>query len=255
MSFHTQPTGKGGTGNRLKPVVVQYDDVVRVIDAGYGDFGASASHCVGVIPIPEDIGPDNLVTQLVMTEAAAGFYTFDAATLAGSPFFTLNGFGGSLGALPGTTVFKNEPGVGELLRISSGLFPAEDAWYLIAICELPTPGVLTTIGDCIDFQIVYVQDQALSVISSSSPAGIDTDMLDRALALAGHNVRMRNTTFVEGLVATREIVGANRDLEAIGTPALEDPDSDVGSGVLVRQKLTLTPDSVRNPAADISEDF
>lgn len=255
MSFHTQPTGKGGNGNRLKPVVVQYDDVVRVIDAGYGDFGASASHCIGVIPIPETIGPDNLVTQLVMTEAPAGDYTFDATTLAGSPFFTLNGFGGSLGALPGTTVFKNVVGVGELLRISSGLFPAEDAWYLVAVCELPTPGNLTTIGPCIDFQIIYLQKQALDVISSSAPAGIDVDMLDRALALAGHNVRMRNPTFVAGLVATREIVGADRTLEATTTPELEDPNSDVGSGTLVRQRLTLTPDSVRNPSADISEDF
>lgn len=255
MSFHTQPTGKGGSGDRLSPVVVQYDDVVRIIDAGYGDFGASASHCVGVVPIPETIGPDNLVTQFVMTETPAGTYTLDAPTLAGAPFFTLNGFGGSLGALPGTTVFKNVVGVGELLRISSGIFPAEDAWYLVGVFELPTPGVLTTIGSCIDFQIVYVQKQALEIISSSAPAGIDVDTLDRALALAGHNVRVRNSTFVDGLVATREVVGADRDLDALTTTELEDPDSDVGSGLLVRQRFTLTPDSVRNPSADLSGDF
>lgn len=252
--FHGVPGGKN-VSRKTEPAVISYGDTLRVTSGSYEfGFGATAeSHCLAIWPMSQPVGPDPLVSALEMPEITTGVYQLDSTLLTSGAFFNAVEGGGTLGAAPALTIFKEDAGE-PLLRIESTLFSTEDVWYLVGVCTLATPGDIATVENLVDFQVVYLQGTQLDVISSAALVGIDSTTLDIALAAAGHNVRLHSVTFIDGRPATRVITGADNSLEAVGTPELEDPDSTVGAGTTFNQLITMTPDSNRLPSTDISED-
>lgn len=257
MAFHSEPTGKGGAGvgDKLSPAMVRYDDVM-FIDVGtyaFGFGGGQRNHCVCVIPITMPSGADPLRSAFTMTYAAVNMYTLD--TTIGRFFDSVQMIvnGAAPGAAPATSVFKNN-GATEILRIDGTLFPTEHAYYLVGVCENNNaPAGPLVVGRLLNFRMVFVQRRSLSIFDAVA-AGVDTATLNFALTLAGHNVKLRDPAFIDGLPSQRTVVGFDRALEAVGTPSLEDPDSDEGITGDLDLLVTSTPDAYRNVAQDLSTD-
>ncbi len=255
MAFHSEPAGKGGagSGDKLSPSPVRYGDAL-FMDIGsysFGFGGGQRNHCIAVVPFTQPTGPDPLRSNYNMVWSAGNQYTIPANIGRFFDAVDLIVNGAAPVAAPGTAIFKNS-GATEILRVESTLFPTEHAYYLIGVCaNLNAPAGPLSIGKLLDYRIVFLQKRTLSIYDAAA-AGIDTATLDIALALAGHNVKMRDAVFIDGVPATRRIVNFGRSLYAGTTPSLDDPDSDEGLAATVDLTVTSTPDAYRNVQQDIT---
>ncbi len=253
--FSGTPVGKGGvgTGDKLVPVPLRYNEQIVFSNAGYHfGFGAdNRDHCVCVIPITKPTGPDNLLSSFTITEGPAGQYTLN--TTVGRFFDAVQAkINNVLGSAPATSIFKQSGGV-EYLRIESTMFPNEATYYIVGVCaNLNAPSGPLSVGKLIDWKLVFVNKLALSIFDAAA-GGVDTTTLDIALALAGHNVKLRDAAFIDGLPATRTIQRFSRALDAVSTPSLEIVSSDEGiaSPALT---VTSTPDGFKNIRQDVTKE-
>lgn len=249
------PLGKGGVGvgDKLVPIPIQYGEQIVFSNASYKfGFGAdNRDHCVCIIPIPMPTGPDQLVSSFTMTEGPADQYTLD--TTVGKFFDAVQMKNDNvLGAPPAVTIFGQSAGV-ESVLIDITLFLNDSTYYLVGVCaNLNAPAGPLSVGKLIDWKFVYLQPLDLSIFDPAV-SGVDTTTLDIALALAGHNVKLRDATFIDGLPATRVIQRFARAADALTTPSLEDPDSNeiVATPTLT---VTATPDVYKNVREDITTD-
>lgn len=251
MPYYGDPAGKGGVGigAKLQPTPVNYNDVLT-FDAGYlFGFGAdNRDHAIWVsAPLAPTTGPDPVNATLELAESSAGVYTL-VGTPGGRVFDGVDCYDQAAGtplALVGTDAW-DKIGAVHRLRIEATNFPTDDCYYVIAVAEnTNAPGGPLDLGDLVDIIVVFVRAQELSIFESIS-GGIDTATLNIALALAGHNMKMRNAAFIQGLPATKDLVGFERARDAVTTPTLEDPDSNEGIDGAIAQSVVTTPDSYWN---------
>lgn len=251
MSFHGDPSGKTGVGNKLLPRVLSYDDsLVFEASSGYdfGFGGGSRNHYVAIALFDnavggQPVGVDPLVSNFPITDLGNGQYQLNAPS--GLVNFD------SVTNAPATTIFNRVNSL-DRLRIEGTLFPLEGRYYFVGVGINDNPGAALVPGNIIDFAVVYVERVVLEIYQTSI-AGIDTATLDIALALAGHNLKVRNPTFINGQVSTRRLIGFQRALNVGTTPSLEDAADDTGIGSL-DLTATTTPDELQHPQLEVTGD-
>jgi len=252
MPIFAQPLGKGGVGvgTKLGVAVVSYEDSILFNTGAYnfGFGGGNRDHAVYVSqPLTPATGADPLRFLIPLTEGVtAGEYSL--AAFGGTIFDSVQAIdqsSGGAGTLPPTTVFNNVA-TGPVLRIEPSVFGTEHAFYLVAVVQnLNAPAGPLAPGNIIDFQMIFLQKEVLDIYSAVF-AGVDETMLGQALFLAGHNLKVPQTTYIEGLPATRQIHGFDPSLTPTTTPTLETPTDTVGRDLTLGQDETVTPDASKN---------
>lgn len=220
------------------PWTTVLDDCLTFYAASGYDFGFSVtnSHYVVIAPIPQPTGVDPLTSSLPLSETAPGRY--DDTALVGAAFFD------ALNNYPGAAVFAVVNGQATL-RLTSTHFAARPGYYLVGVGVNASPGGGITAGDLVDFMVLFVDDAEVEVHDVAA-VGLDTTSLGIALALAGHNLKVRRPTTIAGVVATQDVRVFDPTLEAVSTPELEVASDDTGLLASWLGKVTLTPDDLQN---------
>ena len=255
MPLIGQPTKKGGgVGNRLVPIPMSYADSLRITGAYTFGFAGGSTYTHGIY-VSQPIHPslDPVAASLVasggrqygefgMVENAAGVFTPPA----GGKFFD-----SFEGPAPGVDIFDEVGGV-PVLHLNDTHFPTEDAVYIVGVAENdggPTSGSLT-LGDLVDFMLIYLRRQEIDIFSAAS-AGLDTTTLATALALAGHNLKVRTPTWIGGLVATYKLATFTKAaVLSVANPVADLADN---TGLVDTHTSTFTPDSQQNHGLDVTE--
>lgn len=174
---------------------VRYGDILKIpAAAGYNfvtPFGAGQGLGIERINPFHATNPGNYA----MTEGPANQWTL------GVPFSTLL-------FVDGNPDFVNIGG-DDVLHINPTNFPVEDEFYIMGVIDVTFPGAIQ--GLVQDFILVFVEKMQLDIFDGTV-ATVDTNKLEIALGLAGHNVKQRDSAYLSGQLSSFQIALFNQAL-------------------------------------------
>lgn len=171
----------------LDVVYVRYGDVIRFPAAsGYDFVDPTNTHLVGVLRMNPGHAANPHFIGLVATSATE----FNTALAGFTAEYVIDGN-------PNLVTI----GPDAALHVNSTVFPVEDEFYLVAVCDTSLGGPQRHV---VDLKVIYVEKAALDIFDSTS-AAIDETTLEIALGLAGDSAKMRKATFAQGQIASFEI--------------------------------------------------
>lgn len=261
MAIFGHPTDKtGGTGRRLTPISVRTGTSIRITGSyQFGEGGAGTyTHGIWISqPLNLGVAPHSTFTQVGLTHAYSEFGLVEDEVTAG--VFSTPGYGNFFDlqspAYPGSDIFVEVGGTMTLVLSPEDngtvdLFPIIPSFYMIGVVENdtgPNAGTFTP-GDLVDFMIVSMQADEQNV-NQTIAGTINTTLLDTALGLAGHNLKVRNPSFINGLISEYELAIFDPDVD-IG---LDPDDLAVDTNLSETHTAIFTPDSQKNIQQDLTK--